>query len=115
MDYSKLFSQFRERFTTSALLTILALQTIKEFPTSTNSCKSMSYQSSLEKSLTVHQGLAISNFWMAIDLMSSAAVNLSGHNIGKPLEKTFCSFNGFNIQLWVVQSMSSICQLFCFC
>ena len=43
---------------------------------------------------------------MAINFLSSSAVNLSGHNIGSPEMKTFCSFNGFNIQVFVVQSMS---------
>ena len=42
--------------------------------------------------------------------MSSSAVNLAGHNISKPSQKTFCSFNGFNIQVFVVQSRSwSLC------
>ncbi|KAH8754280.1 G protein-coupled glucose receptor regulating Gpa2-domain-containing protein [Hyaloscypha finlandica] len=49
-------------------------------------------------------GLATSDFWMAINFLSSSAVNLSGHNIGSPEMKTFCSFNGFNIQVFVVQT-----------
>ncbi|PMD39780.1 hypothetical protein L207DRAFT_634295 [Hyaloscypha variabilis F] len=49
-------------------------------------------------------GLAISDFWMAINFLSSSAMNLAGHNIGKPSQKTFCSFNGFNIQVFVVQT-----------
>jgi hypothetical protein len=42
---------------------------------------------------------------MAINFMSSAAVNLTpGHNIGYASEKAFCTFNGFMIQVFVVQS-----------
>ncbi|OCK80626.1 hypothetical protein K432DRAFT_281173, partial [Lepidopterella palustris CBS 459.81] len=49
-------------------------------------------------------GLAISDFWMAINFMSSTAVNLSGHIISGKAEKPFCSFNGFMTQLFVVQT-----------
>ncbi|KAE9381377.1 hypothetical protein N431DRAFT_539044 [Stipitochalara longipes BDJ] len=49
-------------------------------------------------------GLAISDFWMAINFLSSSAVDLAGHNIGEPGSKIFCSFNGFNIQDFVVQT-----------
>lgn len=42
---------------------------------------------------------------MAVNFLSSAAVNLSGpHDIGTPDHKTFCSFNGFMIQTFVDQS-----------
>jgi hypothetical protein len=52
-----------------------------------------------------HRGLALSDFWMAMNFLSSAAVNLTpGHNIGSENEKAFCSFNGFMIQVFVVQS-----------
>lgn len=50
------------------------------------------------------RGLAISDFWMAINFLSSASMNLSGNNIGSPKQKDFCSFNGFMIQVFVVQS-----------
>ncbi|OCK78843.1 hypothetical protein K432DRAFT_406116 [Lepidopterella palustris CBS 459.81] len=49
-------------------------------------------------------GLAISDFWMAINFMSSTAVNLSGHLISEPPQKAFCSFNGFMTQLFVTQT-----------
>ncbi|KUJ22374.1 uncharacterized protein LY89DRAFT_728527 [Mollisia scopiformis] len=49
-------------------------------------------------------GLAISDFWMAINFLSSSTKNLAGPNIGDSLEKTFCSFNGFMIQVFVVQT-----------
>ncbi|KAH6709241.1 G protein-coupled glucose receptor regulating Gpa2-domain-containing protein [Leptodontidium sp. MPI-SDFR-AT-0119] len=49
-------------------------------------------------------GLAISDFWMAINFLSSASINISGSNIGSPREKNFCSFNGFMIQVFVVQT-----------
>lgn len=52
------------------------------------------------------RGLAISDFWMAINFLSSASINISGSNIGSPREKNFCSFNGFMIQVFVVQSQS---------
>lgn len=49
-------------------------------------------------------GLAISDLWMAVNFMSSTAVNLSGYLLsGKP-QKPFCSFNGFMTQLFVVQT-----------
>lgn len=41
---------------------------------------------------------------MAINFLSSAAVNLSGRDIGDKECKTFCSFNGFMIQTFVDQS-----------
>lgn len=41
---------------------------------------------------------------MAINFMSSSAVNLSGHDIGSEQCKKFCSFNGFMIQTFVDQS-----------
>lgn len=49
-------------------------------------------------------GLAISDLLMALNFMSSCAVNLSGHMIGDPAQKKFCSFNGFMAQFFVVQS-----------
>ncbi|KAH8598474.1 G protein-coupled glucose receptor regulating Gpa2-domain-containing protein [Bisporella sp. PMI_857] len=49
-------------------------------------------------------GLAISDFWMAINFLSSALMNLSGLSIGVENQKVFCSFNGFMIQVFVVQT-----------
>ena len=55
----------------------------------------------------LHQrGLAISDFFMAINFLSSAAVNLTGADIGSPQNKQFCSFNGFMVQTFVDQSTS---------
>lgn len=41
---------------------------------------------------------------MAINFLSSAAVNIHGPNIGSQSMNGFCSFNGFMIQVFVVQS-----------
>lgn len=49
-------------------------------------------------------GLAISDLLMAVNFLSSCAVNLNGHLISEPPQKAFCSFNGFMTQLFVVQS-----------
>ncbi|KAF2120849.1 G protein-coupled glucose receptor regulating Gpa2-domain-containing protein [Lophiotrema nucula] len=49
-------------------------------------------------------GLAISDFWMAANFLSSCAVNLSGHILSEPPQQKFCSFNGFMTQLFVVQT-----------
>ncbi|KAL5349678.1 hypothetical protein ACLOAV_004708 [Pseudogymnoascus australis] len=49
-------------------------------------------------------GLAISDFWMAINFMSSAIVTIRGRDIGSEVEKPFCSFNGFMVQLFVAQT-----------
>ncbi|OAA58719.1 Glucose receptor Git3 [Cordyceps fumosorosea ARSEF 2679] len=49
-------------------------------------------------------GLALSDFFMAINFLSSAAVNLSGQDIGSKSCKSFCSFNGFMIQTFVDQT-----------
>ncbi|KAH7114210.1 G protein-coupled glucose receptor regulating Gpa2-domain-containing protein [Dendryphion nanum] len=49
-------------------------------------------------------GLAISDFWMAVNFLSSCAVNLSGNLLSQPPQKKFCSFNGFMTQLFVVQT-----------
>lgn len=58
------------------------------------------------------RGLAISDFWMAVNFMSSASMNLTGNNIGDKEEKHFCNFNGFMIQVFVVQSMLHTYLLF---
>ncbi|KAJ4353417.1 uncharacterized protein N0V89_005146 [Didymosphaeria variabile] len=47
-------------------------------------------------------GLAISDFFMAVNFLSSCAANLIGYNIGK--HQAFCSFNGFMTQFFVVQT-----------
>ncbi|KAF9740548.1 G-protein coupled receptor 1 [Paraphaeosphaeria minitans] len=47
-------------------------------------------------------GLAISDFFMAVNFLSSCAANLSGYGIGK--HQAFCSFNGFMTQFFVVQT-----------
>jgi len=52
-------------------------------------------------------GLAISDFWMAVNFLSSCAMNLSGNILSEPPQKKFCSFNGFMTQLFVVQSKLS--------
>lgn len=53
-------------------------------------------------------GLAISDFWMAVNFLSSCAMNLSGRSIGDPSQKRFCSFNGFMTQFFVIQSKSPV-------
>ncbi|KAF2202701.1 hypothetical protein GQ43DRAFT_413143 [Delitschia confertaspora ATCC 74209] len=62
-------------------------------------------------------GLAISDFLMASNFLSSSAVNLSGHLISDPPQKKFCSFNGFMAQVFVIQTdywvlMIAICTFF---
>ncbi|KAF2739834.1 hypothetical protein EJ04DRAFT_483211 [Polyplosphaeria fusca] len=49
-------------------------------------------------------GLAISDFLMALNFLSSCAVNLSGHILSEPPQKQFCSFNGFMTQVFVIQT-----------
>lgn len=49
-------------------------------------------------------GLAISDFLMALNFLSSAATNLGGPNIGSKEVKAFCDFNGYMIETFVVQS-----------
>lgn len=49
-------------------------------------------------------GLAISDFWMAINFMGSTATQLNGQK----LEGASCSLNGFATQWFVVQSMCSL-------
>jgi hypothetical protein len=41
---------------------------------------------------------------MAMNYLLATARNLSGHNIGTPEEKKFCSFNGFMVEAFVNQS-----------
>ncbi|KAN0116884.1 G protein-coupled glucose receptor regulating Gpa2 domain containing protein [Hyaloscypha variabilis] len=49
-------------------------------------------------------GLATSDFIMAMNYLLATARNLSGHNIGTPEEKKFCSFNGFMVEAFVNQT-----------
>lgn len=42
---------------------------------------------------------------MAVNFISSTAVNLSGYLLSEKPQKPFCSFNGFMTQLFVVQSI----------
>jgi hypothetical protein len=39
-----------------------------------------------------------------MNYLLATARNLSGHNIGAPEEKKFCSFNGFMVEAFVNQS-----------
>lgn len=54
--------------------------------------------------LTHSSGLAISDLVMALNFLSSTATNLSGRFIGASSMKSFCLFNGFMTQFFVVQS-----------
>ncbi|SPJ78519.1 uncharacterized protein FTOL_06908 [Fusarium torulosum] len=49
-------------------------------------------------------GLALSDFLMALNFLSSTAMNISGREIGAREQKTFCSFNGFTTQVFVIQT-----------
>lgn len=49
-------------------------------------------------------GLAISDFTMALNFLSSSTMNLSGRNLGDPAQARFCSFNGWATQVFVIQS-----------
>lgn len=63
--------------------------------------------STSKNSRTDHpSGLAISDFWMAMNFMSSTAVNLTSltHRLSDKHLKGFCSFNGYMTQLFVVQT-----------
>ncbi|KAF2496188.1 family A G protein-coupled receptor-like protein [Lophium mytilinum] len=62
-------------------------------------------------------GLAISDFLMAINFMSSSAVNISGHIISEKPQEKFCDFNGFMTQVFVVQTdywvlLIAVCTFF---
>jgi hypothetical protein len=46
---------------------------------------------------------------MALNFLSSTASNLSGNFIGDDSMKSFCTFNGFMTQWFVVQSKSQCC------
>ncbi|KAF1965538.1 family A G protein-coupled receptor-like protein [Bimuria novae-zelandiae CBS 107.79] len=47
-------------------------------------------------------GLAISDFFMTVNFLSSCVANLLGDSLGK--HQPFCSFNGFMTQFFVVQT-----------
>ncbi|KAF4951329.1 hypothetical protein FGADI_7527 [Fusarium gaditjirri] len=49
-------------------------------------------------------GLAASDFLMALNFLSSTAMNIHGKEIGAPEHQTFCSFNGFMTQVFVIQT-----------
>ncbi|KAF2654376.1 hypothetical protein K491DRAFT_717196 [Lophiostoma macrostomum CBS 122681] len=49
-------------------------------------------------------GLAISDFFMGANFMSSCAVGLSSGPLSAPKNKAFCSFNGFMTQFFVIQT-----------
>ncbi|PNP76611.1 hypothetical protein FNYG_10030 [Fusarium nygamai] len=49
-------------------------------------------------------GLAASDFLMALNFLSSTAMNINGNEIGAPEHQTFCSFNGFMTQVFVIQT-----------
>ncbi|KAF6524911.1 hypothetical protein HZS61_010706 [Fusarium oxysporum f. sp. conglutinans] len=49
-------------------------------------------------------GLAASDFLMALNFLSSTAMNINGKEIGAPEHQTFCSFNGFMTQVFVIQT-----------
>lgn len=65
-----------------------------------SSCK-LIFVLSFLASAKVVSGLAISDFWMAINFMGSTATQLAG----RTLEGASCSLNGFATQWFVVQSM----------
>jgi hypothetical protein len=41
---------------------------------------------------------------MAVNFLSSTAMNVSGKYIGAPEQRAFCTFNGFITQLFVIQT-----------
>jgi hypothetical protein len=47
---------------------------------------------------------------MAVNFLSSTAINLSGSNIGSSRKKGFCDVNGFFTQLFIVQSRYLHCS-----
>ncbi|KAF4813917.1 G-protein coupled receptor 1 [Colletotrichum siamense] len=49
-------------------------------------------------------GLAMSDLIMAINFLCSTALNVSGRPIGAPENATFCSYNGFMTQVFVIQT-----------
>ena len=53
---------------------------------------------------SISRGLAISDGIMALNFLSSAAMNIGGKFIGAPEQHGFCSFNGFMTQVFVIQT-----------
>ncbi|KAH7169694.1 G protein-coupled glucose receptor regulating Gpa2-domain-containing protein [Fusarium flagelliforme] len=49
-------------------------------------------------------GLAVSDFLMALNFLSSTAMNINGKEIGAHEQESFCSFNGFMTQVFVIQT-----------
>ncbi|KAL4941684.1 hypothetical protein BDV06DRAFT_212456 [Aspergillus oleicola] len=49
-------------------------------------------------------GLGLSDFMMALNVMLSTSMNLSGRPIWAPEQGAFCSFNGFVNQMFVIQT-----------
>ncbi|KAL4791393.1 G protein-coupled glucose receptor regulating Gpa2-domain-containing protein [Aspergillus venezuelensis] len=49
-------------------------------------------------------GLGLSDFMMALNVMLSTSMNLSGRHIWSPEQEAFCSFNGFMNQMFVIQT-----------
>ncbi|KAH8902631.1 hypothetical protein BR93DRAFT_227053 [Coniochaeta sp. PMI_546] len=49
-------------------------------------------------------GLAVSDCLMALNFLSSSAMNLGGKFIGAPEQQGFCSFNGYMTQVFVIQT-----------
>ena len=88
MDYIELLSQCKKKITSQIGLTTPALQTITERPPSTNSV-SKACRFCFKQCLTFLQGTRNKWFLDGYNILSSASVNLAGHNIETPLEKTF--------------------------
>ena len=49
-------------------------------------------------------GLAISDLVMALNFLSSSAMNIGGRYIGADEQAHFCSFNGWMTQVFVIQT-----------
>ncbi|KAL2795419.1 G protein-coupled glucose receptor regulating Gpa2-domain-containing protein [Aspergillus keveii] len=49
-------------------------------------------------------GLGLSDFLMALNVMLSTSMNLSGRHIWAEEQRAFCSFNGFMNQMFVIQT-----------
>ncbi|KAL4952154.1 G protein-coupled glucose receptor regulating Gpa2-domain-containing protein [Aspergillus filifer] len=49
-------------------------------------------------------GLGLSDFMMALNVMLSTSMNLSGRHIWASEQEAFCSFNGFMNQMFVIQT-----------
>ncbi|KAL3476737.1 G protein-coupled glucose receptor regulating Gpa2-domain-containing protein [Aspergillus californicus] len=49
-------------------------------------------------------GLGFSDFMMALNVVLSTSMNLTGHHIWAEEQRAFCSFNGFMNQMFVIQT-----------